>query len=80
MSTDDDAWKPWPKCPADGCQETEDVTIMECIPGYTYMVIGGICGDVVMLARNDVPLADEDRDLLIDYFRPTDVPRETKED
>lgn len=74
-----DDWKSWPKCPAEDCHETEGVAIMECIPGHTYITTGGVCGHVAFLARNDVPLADGDRDLLIDYFRPSDVPRETEE-
>ncbi len=77
MSDQPGGWKPWPVC-VEGCNETEGVEIFECIPGYTYMVIGSICGHVGFLARNDVPLSDEDRDLLAGYFQP-DVPRETKE-
>lgn len=72
-----DDWKPWPKCPAEGCHETEDIAIMECIPGRSYITTGGVCGHMAFLVRNDVPLSDGDRDLLIDYFRLADVPRET---
>ncbi len=71
-----DAWKLWPRCPADECDETEDVMIMECAPGYTYMVTGGVCGHVIWLHREtDAPLSDE----LTELFRPADVPRETSE-
>jgi hypothetical protein len=75
----DDPWKPWPRCPADACEETEDVTIMECVPGYTYTTVGGVCGHWVMLGRNDLPMSDGDRAMWDEYFRSADVPRETSE-
>lgn len=74
-----DAWKPWPVCPAEGCDETEGVTIMECAPGYTYMTVGDVCFHWVTFQLNpDMP--QEQRAQLVEYFRLTDVPRETKED
>ena len=59
MSTSSSDWKPFPVCPADDCEETEDVTIMECAPGRTYMTIGGVCGHAVWLYRkSDAPASD----------------------
>ena len=76
MSAALDAWKPWPKCPADECDETEGVTIMECAPGYTYMTIGDVCHHWVTLhLKPDMPA--EQRETLKAYFHPADVPRET---
>lgn len=75
-----DDWKPWPRCPADRCEETEGVTIMECAPGYTYMTVGDVCGHWAMLYRKpDTVMTDEQRAMWDEYFRPGDVPRETKE-
>jgi hypothetical protein len=80
MSDSIDAWKPWPKCPADDCDETEDVMIMECVPGYTYSVTGGVCGHLVFLQRRpNTEMTDEERRMWDEFFHPADVPRETKE-
>lgn len=80
MSDPLDAWNLWPRCPADDCAETEDVTIMECVPGYTYMTVGGVCHHTVFLHRKpDAEMTDEDRQMWEEYFRGGDVPRETKE-
>lgn len=76
-----DDWKPWPSCPADECGETSDVTIMECVPDFTYMTIGGVCGHVVFLhRRSDTTMTDEEQELWAEYFRRADVPRETSTD
>jgi uncharacterized phage-associated protein len=73
-----DAWKAWPVCPADECDETKDVTIMECAPGCTYMTVGGVCGHTVFLHRKpDTTMTDEEREVWAEYFRRADVPRET---
>lgn len=78
MSDPLDAWKPWPKCPADGCEETEGVLIMECAPGHTYMTTGDVCEHWVTLHFDPArPLSDEQRAMWDEYFRPSDVPRET---
>lgn len=80
MSDPLDAWKPWPKCPAEDCEETEDITIMECAPGHTYMTIGGVCGHVVLLHRKpDIDMTEAERQLWEWFFRSANVPRETKE-
>lgn len=75
-----DDWKPWPKCPAEGCEETEDVTIMECVPGHTYTTVGGVCGHAAFLVRKSgTEMTEEERRVWEEYFHPTDVPRETSE-
>ena len=80
MTDSSDAWKPWPVCLAGDCEETKDVKIMECVPGYSYMMTGGVCKHVGFLAHTDeTPFSDEVRGSLIAYFRQPDVPRETKE-
>lgn len=76
----DDPWKQWLHCPADECDETEDVMIMECAPGYTYMTTGGVCGHWVTLHRRpDTDMTDEEQRMWAEYFRPTDVSRGTSE-
>lgn len=80
MSNSLDDWKPWPKCPAEGCGETEDVMIMECIPGRTYCVTGGVCGHLVWLhLKPGTEMSEEQRTMWAEHFHPTDVPRETKD-
>lgn len=72
-----DAWKPWPVCPAEECGQTEGITIMECAPGHTYITVGDVCHHSVFLYRNTVPVPDGESDLLAELFSPVDVPRET---
>lgn len=75
-----DDWKPWPICPAEECGETEGVEILELIPGRTYSTVGSVCHHAAFLIRKpDTEMSDVDRQMWDEYFRPTDVPRETKE-
>lgn len=70
----DDAWKPFPRCPAEDCEETEGVTIMECVPGYSYMMVGDVCFHwVTLVIKPNAPVDN----LLAEYVRQAGVSRET---
>lgn len=44
---------------------------MECVPGHTYMTVGGVCGHWATLHRKpDTVMTDGERDLWDAYFRP----------
>lgn len=37
-------------CPAEGCENTEDLVVQECAPGRTWMYTGG-CGHWAFIYR-----------------------------
>lgn len=37
------------ECPAPGCRNTEDLHVMECAPGYTWVFTSTVCGHVAFI-------------------------------
>lgn len=35
------------ECPVDGCENSEDLDVIECAPGYTWLFTSTVCGHVV---------------------------------
>ncbi len=41
------------KCPAEGCGHTEDLWLMECAPGHTWVYVNG-CGHWGFIYRQEM--------------------------